>query len=61
MFLTQVNQFKRSSSAHCSGPRSTKSGGLLSNKSSSSDLSANKQLQNKSLHRAASSFGLDKV
>jgi hypothetical protein len=61
MFLTQVNQFKRSSSAHCNGARSTKSGGLLSNKSSSTDLSLTKNANHKSLHRAASSFGLEKV
>ncbi len=61
MFLTQVNQFKRSSSAHFNGSRSAKSGGLLSNKSSTSDLSINKHCNNQSLHRAASSFGNDKI
>ena len=42
MFLTQVNEFKRSSSAHFNATRSAKSGGLLSNKSSTSDLSVNR-------------------
>lgn len=62
MFLTQVNQFKRSSSAHFNGSRSAKSaGGILFNKSSTSDLSINKHSNNQSLHRAASSFGNDKI
>lgn len=61
MFLTQVNQFKRSSSAHYNASRSAKSGGFLSNKSSTTDLNIPKHSHHKSLHRATSSFGMEKA
>lgn len=61
MFLTQVNQFKRSSSAHYNATRSAKSGGFLSNKSSTTDLNTTKHTHHKSLHRATSSLGIEKA
>lgn len=59
MFLTQVNHFKRSSSAHYHPSKKAKEKAFHSNKTSSSDLSK-ASYSRKPLHRATSSFGMEK-